>query len=273
MTNNVTEEVEQVEHATNQPTQPGVVTTDPLTWSNWMKIGIALNICANAFLNNVCAAGLVPILGPVSAELGIPITTTSYLVSYNVLGGFASGASETFAPIIIADIWYEHDLATALGFFALFTFASARLGQAALGYVTEDVGWRWAFWVIFIACGLNLFTVFLWLPGTTFQRGLSVGTTAGDLEWSEKQRKEPVSTSLGAAHSSIYVQGSSPEPFTSMRPNLWFIRHPQVDYSANWFLCAVWPFSFVLAPTVLWASVAYGVAAGGFTSYSWPRLG
>ncbi|KAF5231961.1 hypothetical protein FANTH_13200, partial [Fusarium anthophilum] len=85
MAGNVAEEVEQVEHATNRPTQPGVVTTDPLTWSKWMKIGITLNICANAFLNNVCAAGLVPILGPVSVELDIPITAASYLMSYNVL--------------------------------------------------------------------------------------------------------------------------------------------------------------------------------------------
>ncbi|KAF5635013.1 major facilitator superfamily transporter [Fusarium tjaetaba] len=317
MTDNVADEVEQVEHATNRPTQPGVVTTDPLTWSKWMKIGITLNICANAFLNNVCAAGLVPILGPVSAEFGIPITIASYVMSYNVLaqglsnliwvptmlcfgkrwvilasmtlllpciawaavstsyesllgarvlGGFASGASETFAPVIIGDIWYEHDLATALGFFALCTLAGACLGQAALGYVTEDVGWRWAFWVTFIACGLNLFTMFLWLPETTFQRGLSVGDTAGDLERSEKQRKEPISANLGAPDSGMHVQGSSSEPLTSMRPNLWFIRHPQVDYSANWFIYAVRPFSFVLAPTVLWASVAYGVAAGGFTS-------
>ncbi|KAF5688785.1 major facilitator superfamily transporter, partial [Fusarium circinatum] len=144
--------------------------------------------------------------------------------------------------------------------------AGACLGQAALGYVTEDVGWRWAFWVTFIACGLNLITMFLWLPETTFQHGLSVGTTAGDLERSEKQRKEPVSMTLGVGDSSTYVRGSSPEPLTSMRPNLWFIRHPQVDYSANWFLYAVRPFSFILAPTVLWASVAYGVAAGGFTS-------
>lgn len=287
------------------------------TWTKWMKLGITLNICANAFLNNVCAAGLVPTLGPVAAEFGIPITTASYLMSYNVLaqglsnliwvptmlcfgkrwvilgsmtlllpciawaavatgyesllgarvlGGFASGASETFAPVIIGDIWYEHDLTTALGFFALCILAGACLGQTALGYVTEGVGWRWAYWVTFIACSINLVTMLLWLPETTFQRGLSVGVTAGDVERSEKQREKPVSTNREAAESSVHIQGSYSEPLTSMRSNLWFIRHPQVDYSANWFLYFVRPFYFILSPTVLWSTLTYGVAAGGFTS-------
>ncbi|KAG5798122.1 hypothetical protein H9Q69_002866 [Fusarium xylarioides] len=180
---------------------------------------------------------LTPILGPLSAEFGILITTALYPMSYNVLAqglsnliralnmlrfgkrwlilvsmvlllpciawaavstnyesllgsrvlsGFASGASETFTPGIIGDIWHEHDLSMDLSFLSLCTLAGVCLGQAALGHVTEDVGWRWASWVTFIACGLNLFTVFLWLPEMTFQRDLSVGTTTGDLERSEK---------------------------------------------------------------------------------------
>lgn len=279
-----------------------------------MKLGITLNICANAFLNNACAAGLVPTLSPVAAELGITITTASYLMSYNVLaqglsnliwvpttlclgkrwvvlfsmllllpciawaavatsyesllgarvlGGFASGASESFAPMIIGEIWYEHDLTTALGFFALCTLGGATLGQTALGFVTEGAGWRWAYWVTFIACGLNMLTMLLWLPETTFQRGLTVGITAGDVERSEKMREKPVSTIPDTASQ---VQESTAEPLLSMRDNLWFIRHSQIDYSTNWFSCFVRPFYFVLAPTVLWSSLTYSVAAGAFTS-------
>ncbi|KAH6970613.1 major facilitator superfamily domain-containing protein [Ilyonectria sp. MPI-CAGE-AT-0026] len=270
------DELQQVENVADIPLQPDVVTKDPLTWPKWMKLGITLNICANAFLNNACAAGLVPTLSPVAAELGITITTASYLMSYNVLaqglsnliwaavatsyesllgarvlGGFASGASESFAPMIIGEIWYEHDLTTALGFFALCTLGGATLGQTALGFVTEGAGWRWAYWVTFIACGLNMLTMLLWLPETTFQRGLTVGITAGDVERSEKMREK---------------LGSTAEPLLSMCDNLWFIRHSQIDYSTNWFSCFVRPFYFVLAPTVLWSSLTYSVAAGAFTS-------
>ncbi|KAJ4183082.1 hypothetical protein NW755_009930 [Fusarium falciforme] len=291
------------------------------TWSKWMKLGITLNICANVFLNNVCAAGVGPTLGPVAAEFGIPITTASYLMSYNVLaqglsnliwvptmlcfgkrwvvicsmllllpciawaavatgygsllgarilGGFASGASETFAPVIIGDIWYEHDMATALGFFALCILAGACLGQMALGYVTEGVGWRWAYWVTFIACSLNLATMFLWLPETTFQRGLRVGITAGDLERSQKQRGKTTSMNLEAAergaNTEVPAQESTAGSLLSMSSNLWFIRHPHVDYSANWFFCFIRPLHFSLAPTVVWSTLTYGAAAGAFTA-------
>lgn len=59
--------------------------TPRIDLAKWIRLGITLNICANAFLNNACAAGLVPTQNPVAAELGITITTASYLMSYNVV--------------------------------------------------------------------------------------------------------------------------------------------------------------------------------------------
>lgn len=286
-----------------------------------MKLGITLNICANAFLNNACAAGLVPTLNAVSAELGVAITTASYLMSYNVLaqglsnliwvpttlcygrrwvvvlsmvillpclawaavatsfesllgarvvGGFASGASEAFAPMMMADIWYEHDLTTALGFFALCTFAGATLGQTALGFVTERLGWRWAYWVVLIACGLNMFTMLIWLPETTFQRGLTVGITAGDVQRNEELRKKHIitnpETALPSVDADTEVQVNRAEPMESMRPNLWFIRHSEIDYHANWLSYFVAPFYFVMVPTVLWSTLTYAATAAAFTA-------
>ena len=288
-----------------------------------MKIGITVNICANAFLNNVSAAGLVPTLGPVSAELGIPITLAANLMAYNVLAqglgniiwvptmlcfgkrwtilgssiifipciawcatahsygsllaariitGFASGASETFAPAIIGDIWYEHSLTTALGFFTLCTLAGAGLGHAALGYVTLGVGWRWAYWVTLIAAALNFLTMFFFLPETTYARGLEVGVTAGDVERSDiagEDGKLPQIENVENAENSPQTQSQIAdrpgEPF-KMSQNLWFIRHPHVNYQNNWFRCFVRPFQFFLSPTVLWASLAYSVTAGAFTA-------
>ncbi|KAJ5118204.1 major facilitator superfamily transporter [Penicillium atrosanguineum] len=291
------------------------------TWTRWMKLGITLNICANAFLNNACAAGLVPTLDPVAAELGVTITTASYLMSYNVLaqglsnliwvpttlcygkrwvvlismalllpclvwaavatsfesllgarvlGGFASGASEAFAPMIIGDIWYEHDLTTALGFFALCTFAGATLGQTALGFVTEGLGWRWAYWIILIACSITMLSMLFWLPETTFQRGLNVGITAGDVqrneEMHEKQNITSPVTATPSADTEPHAQADRAEPLVSMHSNIWFVHHPEIDYSASWISCFVGPFYFVLLPTVLWSSLAYAVTSAAFTS-------
>lgn len=294
---------------------------DCQTWPFWVKMGITLNVCANAFLNNVSAAGPVPILSPISAQLGIPITQAANFMSYNVLAqglgnliwvptmlsfgkrwtilgtmalllpciawaataksyesllaariisGFASGASESFAPVIIGEIWYEHNLTTALGFFALCLLAGAGLGQLCLGYVTQGAGWRWAFWVTFIACGVNFLTMLFWLPETTYQRGLKVGTTAGDVERNEVAREDKErggETAANPGQDGVYLTlVSTGTPLKSISQNIWFVRHPHVQYRQNWLLSFIRPFQFFVSIPVTWSSLTYAVAAGAFTA-------
>ncbi|KAK5047679.1 hypothetical protein LTR84_006344 [Exophiala bonariae] len=310
-----------IENEHFQHPAPMTVTEDPFTWPFWIKIGITLNICVNAFLNNVSAAGLVPTLSPISAQLGIPITVAANLMAYNVLAqglgnmiwvptmlsfgkrwtvlgtmllllpciawgataksyesllaarimsGFASGASESFAPVIIGDIWYEHSLTTALGFFVLCILAGAGLGQLVLGYVTQGAGWRWAFWVTFIACGVNFLTMLLWLPETTYQRGLTVGTTAGDVERSQmvkegKTGNDETIIDRGQDGVNLAIVATAPQ-LRSFSQNLWFFRHPHVQYRQNWFLSFIRPFHFFISVPVTWSSLTYAVAAGAFTA-------
>ncbi|KAL2202392.1 MFS general substrate transporter [Sarocladium strictum] len=313
-------DIQQVEDATASETRPGIVTRDPMTWKRWTKIGITLNICANAFLNNTCAAGLVPTLSATAAELSVPITVATSLMAYNVLAqglsniiwvpttlcfgkrwvvvgsmalllpciawaavatsfesllgarvlsGFASGASESFAPMIIGEIWFERDFTLAMGFFAFCTLSGATIGQTILGYVTQGAGWRWAYWATFIACAVNTITLFLWLPETTFRRGLKVGITAGDVQRSEKTAHETSTEHENHKGPDTpfeeHHQFRDAEPMPSMRPNLWFIRHPEVDYSTNWFKVAIRPGQFFMAPTVLWSTITYAIGASAFT--------
>ncbi|KAK5468052.1 hypothetical protein LTS15_001025 [Exophiala xenobiotica] len=308
-------------HGSHGQRSTTVPTLDPLTWSKWTKIGITANICANAFINNVTSAGVVPTLGPIVVELNVPITTAGQILSYAVLSqglgnliwvptmlvfgkrwtiiatsvlllpaiawcasaqsfnsllaarivsGFASGASESFAPAIIGDIWYERDLTLALGIFALCIVAGAGLGQAALGYVTQGIGWRWAFWVTFIIAAINFVTMIIWLPETTYQRGLKVGVTAGDLERKiELEHGDTETFALEKDNTNNLTNAPTIEdapPLVSMRPNLWFIRHPHVNYKLNWLRQFARPFQFFLSPSVLWASLTYAVAAGAFTA-------
>lgn len=180
------------------------------------------------------------------------------LLAARILSGFASGTSESFAPVIIGDIWFEKDLTTALGFFAFSTLAGAGLGQMILGFVTEGAGWRWAYWVTFIACAVNLVTMIFWLPETTYQRGLVVGVTAGDVERKEMSHH---------GDKSVSPENTEPVPISSvLRPNLWFWKHPHVEYDRNWFLCFVYPLRLVVAVPVLWSSITYAVGAGSFTA-------
>lgn len=250
------------------------------------ELGITITVATNLMAYNILAQGLgnivwVPtmlcygrrwtILG--TSILFIPCiawcaTAKSYnsLLAARIATGFASGASETFAPVIIGDIWYEHSLTTALGFFTLSVLAGAGLGQTSLGYVTNGAGWHWAYWVTFIAASINFLTMLLFLPETAYQRGLSVGVTAGDVERKNMaQEIEKMPSSNDPTQVQLGAMDASTEPF-SLRRDLWFIHHPHVEYRRNWVRSFLRPFQFFLSPTVLWASLAYSMNAAAFTS-------
>ncbi|KAG4431545.1 hypothetical protein IFR05_012980 [Cadophora sp. M221] len=307
-------ELQHVENITRRRPRDQLETADPLTWKFWVRIGITVNICANAFLNNVNAAGMVPTLVPIAIQFMVPITKAAQIQSYNVLAqglgnmiwvpcmlkfgkrwtiiassilfipciawcataktfdsllagriltGFASGASESFAPVIISDIWYEHNFTTAMGFFSLCILAGVGVGQVSIGYITQSIGWRWAHWVTFIAAALNLVTMILWLPETTYQRHLVVGTTAGDIQRHRITTSKPGEGDVEDGAMQRVETSSMP---TTMKENLWFVRHAHVDYGNNWFATFFRPFRFFLSPVVFWSALTYAVLAGAFTA-------
>lgn len=188
------------------------------------------------------------------------------LLAGRVMAGSASGASESFGPAIISDLWYEHNLATALGGFTLSILAGVGIGQVAIGYITTAIRWRWANWVTFIVVAINLLTMLFWLPETTYQRGLAVGVTAGDVQRHQmaEDMKLENRSALGGTDGTVQMIETAPEPLV-MKNNFCFIRHAHVDYRNNWLASFLHPFRFFISPVALWSSLTYSVAAGAFT--------
>lgn len=186
---------------------------------------------------------------------------TSYdsLLAARVLGGFALGASESYGPAIIGDLWYEHDLGTVLGVFTACIYISPTIGQILVGYITQGVGWRWGYWLSLIIAVINAIAMILTLPETTYQRHIVVGVTAGDIQRQHKHKDVRTSTH----QESQYI--SDVQPF-SLMSNLWYFKHPQVDYNSNYFGNLIRPAIFVIAPNILWSGLLWAAVAGAWVA-------
>lgn len=184
---------------------------------------------------------------------------TSLLAS-RIVGGFASGASESYGPAIIGDIWYEHNLTTVIGVFTACVFISPTFGQIVIGYITQGVGWRWGYWVSLILAVLNAVGMFLTLPETTYIRGISVGVTAGDVQ---RQHDELDETNRDGLHSESTATAAPP---FRLRDSLWYRKHPHVNNQDNYFITLVRPAIFMCVPNVLWAALLWACVTGAFVA-------
>jgi MFS family permease len=196
-------------------------------------------------------------------------SATSYnsLLGARLLAGFASGASESLAPAVIGDIWYEHDLSTALGVFTAFLFAGSSIGQVILGYVTEAGGWRWAIWTSFIVAAVNTATLIFFLPETDYQRNVGIEVTAGDIQRAALGQENSMAKSqIPPEHLEEVSELPTESTWTILWTNLWFIRHPHVNYHVNWFKILVQPLWFFFSPTAIWAAMCYSVAVATWTA-------
>ena len=74
------------------------------------------------------------------------------------------------------------------------------MGLGALGAANQGVGmWKWCFWTMAILGGLGLLLMWVWLPGTPEEEGLSGEAGAGDSSSSRNSRVASVSGEAGAS--------------------------------------------------------------------------
>lgn len=77
--------------------------------------------------------------------------TLSFLIGFRFLQGFMASAAPTIAAGSIPDIFRSEDRGKATAMFYFGVAVSPSFAPIAGGYVSENVGWRWTFWVVAIA--------------------------------------------------------------------------------------------------------------------------
>ncbi|KAL3426059.1 Protein HOL1-like protein 2 [Phlyctema vagabunda] len=178
---------------------------------------------------------------------------TSFLAS-RIVSGFGMAPYEVLVQCTIADLYFTHQRATRIAVWNLFLLSGISGGSLISGYIIEDIGWKWTFWICAIMFGVFVILVVFFVPETTYTRApirvryadmsLHPGSEkpALDVEHQEVSRT-PQPTELEQKHS--YIR--------SLR--VFNGRHTQTPF---WKIL-VRPAVVFWYPAVLWAFLLYGV--------------
>jgi MFS family permease len=73
------------------------------------------------------------------------------LLAARVVTGIAAACSEGLASAISADLFFLHERGLWMGIYIFMLNLGPTLGSLISGFVVQSLGWRWHFWVSFIA--------------------------------------------------------------------------------------------------------------------------
>ena len=189
--------------------------------------------------------------------------TEHSLLGARIVASFGAGSIESLGPSIIADIFMERYFSTAMALFALFLSGGSQIGPVIAGYITADQGWRWFFKLCAILNGLNILTMALFLPETSYRRSYALdGETMADVDKEASEMIENAKvdkTAERAQTDDTYARAGSYwkdlVTFADRGQESTGLRAFPKQFSLT--------FRFLLIPASLYAALAYGVILGG----------
>ena len=84
----------------------------------------------------------------------------SALLIFRVLAGIAGSCPLAIGGGSIADLFVQQQRGVAMSLFTTGPLIGPVIGPVAGGFLTEDAGWRWVFWVITIAVSFMCLSIF-----------------------------------------------------------------------------------------------------------------
>lgn len=88
------------------------------------------------------------------------------LIVFRFLQGFGGTAPGSNTGGTIHDLWIRDESGPALSSYAISTVTSPGLTLVATGYLIQNKGWRWVFWVMMAVFGAFLLLIILTIPET-----------------------------------------------------------------------------------------------------------
>jgi len=82
--------------------------------------------------------------------------------------GFASSASQTVSPMIIADIFHKETRGDKMSLFGLFVIIGPGISPLIGAYLVVDKTWQWIYYVVLMMAGVQLVLFLAFLPETQY---------------------------------------------------------------------------------------------------------
>lgn len=170
---------------------------------------------------------------------------------------------EAIVPSTVADIFFLHERGEKISIYGLSVLGGNEIGPLVSAYVIQSLSMRWAFFIVAICIGVNMITMFFLMPETKFT-GYRHVLVAVENDPSIRDDLKPI----GSEHRenvAIDLRDDIIEQERSRSPKKKTLVQDLAYYSTtesqpSLFKIFLRPFVLMAFPTVLWASVLYGMS-------------
>ncbi|CAJ2512071.1 Uu.00g076960.m01.CDS01 [Anthostomella pinea] len=100
-------------------------------------------------------------------------------IAKSVLTGFFAAPIEALPETTVADLFFAHERATYMGWYAWTLAGSNFFAPIICGFINDGVGYRWVFYFPVVFCGVTWIFLFLFMEETNYDRR-SVGVVAAE---------------------------------------------------------------------------------------------
>lgn len=138
------------------------------------------------------------VLFAVSIWGGVAENYGSFLGS-RILGALGMAPYEVLVQATISDLYFVHERATRLAAWNLFLLCGIAGAGFISGYIIEDLGYQWTFWVCAILFGIFGVGILFYVPETTYIRPTVVSDILAKTGIQDQER--------GAEHETIDEKG------------------------------------------------------------------
>ncbi|KAK9468390.1 major facilitator superfamily domain-containing protein [Lipomyces arxii] len=196
---------------------------------------------------------------------GLAKNLTQMLV-FRFLAGAGGGGPLAIGAGVVADMWDGSERTTAIGLFSIGPTLGPIIAPIASGWITENMEWRWVFWIVSIVSGvLWVFGLFT-LPETYAPVLLA--------QRAKRMRKETNNKALHTVFEITSMTATERLKIAVTRPIILLFTHPLV-FGLGLYMAFTYGFLYLLLSTftTLWRR-SYGFSVGmAGTMYIGPGLG
>ncbi|CAK9436341.1 uncharacterized protein LODBEIA_P08990 [Lodderomyces beijingensis] len=256
-----------------------------ITWiedwnTTWEQMGVAVAMCF-VFLG-VGVAIVQPtamkvgkqfcynmgtILAIISCIFGAFSKNIDYFIAFNSLTGFAAAPVDSLVEASSTDLFFQHERSTAFSLVVLALYAGSFLGPVAAGYITDNLHWKWCFYIQIIIYVPLLIVQIFWMEDTMFRRDEHAEEVLEEGILSQiqsiksgshvvSQDKELAEVDVEQVAGSNTSFGSTAKPYTWAEKRNWI--HTDQNDTRSWLCIFIRPIFLISFPAVVWAGIIYG---------------
>ncbi|KAL2838109.1 major facilitator superfamily domain-containing protein [Aspergillus pseudoustus] len=223
----------------------------------WMPLAVKFGR-RPVYLSSAFLMGIACVWLAVAAEKTYPV----FVLARTFLGLWEAPI-EAIVPSTVTDIFYLHERGEKVSIYGLSVLGGNELGPLVSAYIIQALSMRWAFFIVAMFIGVNVVTMFFFMPETKFTAQRPVIRPGGD-GLRERREANPKSSSehremIEGSPTDVALDIEAPSPAKRT-----FIQElafcSVIDHDVSLWRVFRRPFVLLAYPTVLWASLVYGMS-------------